>query len=86
MSDDAFYRPNRPPTPLRQPKPGEPLWSLRRNHLTWSCELRFHGESWGWEAQILREGELVIGRRFDLRRFAEQWAEEERRYFQAGGA
>lgn len=21
----------------------------------WSCELRFHGESYGWEAQILRE-------------------------------
>jgi hypothetical protein len=31
------------------------------------------------EAQILREGELVIGRRFELRRLAEQWAEEERK-------
>jgi hypothetical protein len=26
-----------------------------------NCEFRFHGESYGWEAQILREGEFVIG-------------------------
>jgi hypothetical protein len=53
--------------------------------VTWSCELRFHWESWGWEAQILREGELVIGRRFDLRLLAEQWAEEERKFIEVGG-
>lgn len=29
--------------------------------MTWSCEPRFHGESWGWEVQTLRDGELVIG-------------------------
>jgi hypothetical protein len=52
--------------------------------VTWSCELRFHGESYGWEAQILREGELVIGRRFDLRRLAERWAEEERQALERG--
>jgi hypothetical protein len=86
VSDDAFYRPNRPPTPPRQPKPGEPLWELRHDHVTWSCELRFHGESYGWEAQILREGELVIGRRFDLRRLAVQCAEEERKAIEKGGA
>ena len=48
MTDDAFYRPNRPPTPPREPKPGELCGPyLRRDHLPWSCELRFHGESWG---------------------------------------
>lgn len=57
------------------PKRGEPIWELRRNHVTWSCERRFYAESWGWEAQILREGELVIGHRFLLRRLAEAWAE-----------
>ena len=31
-------------------------------------------------------GELAIGRRFDLRRLAVQWAEEERTYVRAGGA
>jgi hypothetical protein len=48
MSDDAFYRPNRTPPPRRQPTPGEPLWTLRLEHVTWSAELRCHGESWGW--------------------------------------
>jgi hypothetical protein len=86
VTDDAFYRPNRPPAPPRPPKPGEPIWSLRLEHVTWSCELRCHGESWGWEAQILREGELVIGRHFTLRRLAEQWAEEERKYLGRGGS
>jgi len=56
------------------------------DHVTWSCEFRFHGESCGWEAQLLREGELVIGRRFDLRRLAEQWAEEERKVLEQDGA
>jgi len=64
------------PRQARVPKPGEPLWSLRREHVTWSAELRFHGESCGWEAQILREGELVLGRRFPLRAQAVQFADE----------
>ena len=38
----------------------------------------FNGESWGWEAQILRDRELVIGQRFALRQMAEAWAEAER--------
>lgn len=62
MSDQPFYAPNGTSVPRRQPKPGERVWDFRRDHLTWSCELRFHGESYGWEAQILRKGELVIGR------------------------
>ena len=74
---DPFYLPNRTPPPPRQPKPGEPLWELRKDHATWSCELRVHGE-WGVEAQILRDGELVIGRLFDTRAIAVQWAVDER--------
>jgi hypothetical protein len=79
VGDDLFYRPDHTVPARRQSTPGEPIWSVRHNHVTWSRELRFHGESWGWEAQILREGELVIGRRFDLRHLAEQWAEEGRK-------
>ena len=74
MSDDAFYRPNQPPAPPRPPKPGEPIWSIQVDHVTWRCEFRFHGESYGWEAMILREGELVIGHRFLPRQLAEAWA------------
>jgi hypothetical protein len=54
--------------------------------VTWSCELRFHGESYGWEAQILREGELVIGQRFALRQLADAWSEAEREILEKGGA
>ena len=50
-----------------------------------SCELRFHGESWGWEAQILQRGELSYSRRFLLRQQAVQWAEEERKALDGGG-
>lgn len=71
--------------PPRQPQPGEPLWQIRVDHVTWSCELRTHGE-WGVEAQILRDGELVIGRRFELRALAIRWAELERTDLEKGGA
>jgi hypothetical protein len=64
MSDQPFYAPNRMSAPRRQPKPGEPVWDVRVDHVTWSCEFRFHGESYGWEAQILREDELVTGEQF----------------------
>jgi hypothetical protein len=47
------------PVPTATPKrPPEPLWKLRVAGVTWSCELRFHGESHGWEALLLRNGEL----------------------------
>jgi len=78
MSDQPFYSPElRPPAP-QKPSPGEPLWTLRKDHVTWSAELRVHGE-YGVEAQILRDGELVIGQRFDTRADAVWWAETERK-------
>jgi hypothetical protein len=46
--------------------PREALWAIRVKHTTWSAELRYHPE-WGVEAQILRDGDLVIGRRFDTK-------------------
>jgi len=79
MADDAWYTANRKPPPPRKPSPGERIWEERVDHVTWSCELRFHGESYGWEAQILRDGDLVIGRRFLLRSGATDWADAERR-------
>ena len=77
-----------PRIPPRVPRPGEPLWSFRSaDHHIWSCELRYHGE-FGVEAQILKDGELLIGRRFDMKALAVQWAEEERKAIEAekGGA
>jgi hypothetical protein len=50
-----------------------------------SCELRFHGESYGWEAQFYERGELFYSRgAFALRADAIQWAEEERLAMEKG--
>jgi hypothetical protein len=64
-------------------RPSEHLWSLRKDGVTWSAELRYYGEH-GVEAQILRHGDFVIGRRFDVRVLAVQWADNERRAIDAG--
>ena len=45
-----------------------------------SCELRFHGESYGWEAQFFDRGELFASRGgFVMRKLAVRWAEDERK-------
>jgi hypothetical protein len=76
MTDDALLWTYKPAARDR-PRPGEPLWSIRKGDVTWSAELRYHGE-YGVEAQILRNGELSIGRRFPLKEQAVGWAEEEK--------
>jgi hypothetical protein len=44
-----------------------------------SCELRFHGESYSWEARILERGELhVSDSAFMTKSAAIRWAEEMR--------
>src|SRR6202521_2816428 len=44
-----------------------------------ACELRFHGESYRWEAQCLERGGLLVSRgRFITHALRAQWAEEER--------
>ena len=75
MVDDSFWTCN--PAPRCRPRQGELLWSVRKDGVTWSAELRYHGE-YGVEAQILRNGELSIGRRFPLKMQAVRWAEGER--------
>jgi hypothetical protein len=46
--------------------------------VTWPCERRFHGESCGWETQILRDGKLFTARgAFVLKGDAIRWAEEQ---------
>ena len=42
------------------------------------CELRFHGESYGWECQCLHDGVLAYGQRFVLREGAMAEAEAQR--------
>jgi hypothetical protein len=59
MSDEPFYTPGKKPTPQPhyRPKTTERIWELRKDHVTWSADLRFHGESYSWEAMILRDGD-----------------------------
>jgi hypothetical protein len=51
------------------------LWTVRVNHASWSAELKCHGESYGWEAQIVRETDFRIGRWFILREEAIGWGD-----------
>jgi len=83
MSDEPFYSPLKNPPPPRQPKPGELLFEFVRasDHVHFRCELRVHGE-WAVEAQFYRKGEFLIGRRFNLREHAVQWAEEIRKDYE----
>jgi len=84
--DDAFYLPNRPPQPARQPKAGERLFAFLRGHDRFLCELRDHG-AYGIEAQFWKNEEFLISHRFDpalhptrtSREMAMQWANEVRK-------
>ena len=78
--------PGKKPTPpkLYRPESSERLWEVRKDHVTWSGDLRFHGESYGWEAMILRDGELAISQRFVLKAAAIGWTEVQRGEIQRG--
>jgi hypothetical protein len=61
-------------------QPGiEPLWSFEQGGRTVSCILRHHGRMYGVEAQILSDGEILIGRRFDTKELAVHWADLKRK-------
>jgi hypothetical protein len=81
---DEFYSPHHKSAPPRQPQPGERIWETRVNHVTWSGELRFHRESYGWEAQVLRDGDLFVARRLTMRAAAIAWADELRAFIERG--
>ena len=88
MVDEPFTTPGRviPPRVLRH---GELLFEFVRasDRAPMSCERRFHGESYGWEAQFLERGELLFSRGgFVLRELAVKWAEQERKAIEKGGA
>ena len=84
MSDDPFYSPTLKPLPARVARPGERLFEFLRgggsDRAPMTCELRFNGESYGWEAQFFERGELWYAHgAFVTRALAMQWAEEERK-------
>lgn len=68
--------------PPRQSKSGELVFEFVRasDRTPMSCELRFHGESFGWEAQFLERGHLLLcAWRFVTKADAIAWSEAERK-------
>jgi hypothetical protein len=85
MSDDDWYSPNYRPPEARRNRPAGPVWSLWVAGVTGSCELRFHGESAGWAAQVFRNGALFATHgAFALKGDAIRWAEEQRKDAERG--
>jgi hypothetical protein len=81
MSTDRALLHNSPKPPSRQPKRGEVLFDFVRpsDRAPMSCELRFHGQTYGWEAQFFERGELLFALgAFVTHQGAIQWAEDER--------
>jgi hypothetical protein len=78
------YDPVRP-VPQTKPRPNQKPWEVWARHKLFSCELKYHGE-FGVEAQILENGDLFVGRRFDTRALAANWAMLEKEDLEKGGA
>jgi hypothetical protein len=52
------WQPFKKPRPRFEPASGETIWTRVSDHIIWSCELRFRGEDYGWEARLLRSGDF----------------------------
>jgi hypothetical protein len=87
MSSDAFHVPSRLPS-RRVPRPDELLFEFVRisDRAQFRCELRYRGDFWGVEAEVFKQGCLLIARRFETKALAMRWAELERQQIENGGA
>ena len=68
--------------------PGEPLFefTIERDQARWLCELRDLGPPFGVEVQFFQNEVLRHRRQFKTRSAAVQWAEDERKAIEEGGA
>jgi hypothetical protein len=76
MGYDPFAR-----LPPRLEPQRKPLWTFLKNDHVYTGELVVFGI--GSEARILRDGDLLVSRRFDQEWRTVQWAEEERKFIEA---
>jgi hypothetical protein len=81
---DPSYTPFGKPRPLKPPDTRETLWTCRRDGVDWSCELLFRGESYGWEARVLRDRDLVLGHRFVMRGQTVEWSKTQKADIESG--
>lgn len=58
--ENAFIQGYKPPPARTLRRPDELVWTVHHDKAVWTCEMKFHGESYGREAIILRGGELMI--------------------------
>jgi hypothetical protein len=65
-------------TPVREPPQGEHVWTVTKNGRRIDCELRYHGDTYGWECQLLRDEELASARRVGPRAVALSEADRHR--------
>lgn len=77
MTDERDRPAAQMPAGPRSVVPTVRLWKFQKDGKVWSAELRERG-TWGIEAQIRRNGKLLISRRFSTRSLAVEWATEER--------
>ena len=87
MTNDQLYKPGLL-TSGRVPQLGEFLFEFVRefDRAQIRCDLRYHGDYWGVEAKFFKNRGLLIGRRFDTKAQAVQWAELELEHIEKGGA
>ena len=79
-TDDSALWMYTPSLARTKPRPGELLFEfVSASGSPMTCELHFRGESYGYEAQFHRRGELLFSRgAFVTRVSAVQWAEKQR--------
>jgi hypothetical protein len=84
MTDDPFYAPGRQQKPATS-RPGELLWSIRKDGRQLDAELRDH-RTYGVELQVFREREFLYGRTWLTRALALEEADAlKARYLAEGG-
>src|SRR4029450_8771036 len=77
----SMASPSFPPPPQSLEPQRKPLWTFLKNEHVYACELVIFGV--GSEARVLRDGDLLVARRFDQEWRTVQWAEEERKFIEA---
>src|SRR5262245_50183192 len=88
MSEERWqpFRGKRPQPTVPQP-PDAVLFSITKDHVKWSCELRFqHIEYLPFELRILRNGDFFGSQRFAMKEQTERWANEQRQHIERGWA
>jgi hypothetical protein len=56
---------------------------IREAECIYTCELVLH-DGFGGEARILKDGELLVSRRFEQEWQTLQWADQERKFIENG--